>query len=79
MAGWRCWKCRKCWKCWKWLFLIEAVPSALLGAVILMFLGDGIATARWLGDGQRKLQQRRVDADRMQVEDHSALGAFRNP
>ncbi len=33
---------------WQWLFVIEAVPSILLGCVVLALLPDGPADARWL-------------------------------
>lgn len=64
---------------WKWLFLIEALPSVALGFVVLYFLDDGIAKARWLSDDQKRLLQRNIDQEASTVEDHSALGAFRNP
>ncbi|MGI4777112.1 MAG: MFS transporter [Janthinobacterium lividum] len=64
---------------WKWLFLIEAVPSVVLGVVVLLVLDDRISDARWLSDAEKKMLQRNIDADGAKVEDHSASGAFRNP
>ncbi len=63
---------------WKWLFLIEAIPSLLLGALVLRYLDDRIGDARWLSSDEKALLQRNLDADRSVVEDHSAWGAFRN-
>ena len=63
---------------WKWLFLIEAIPSLLLGAVVFFYLDDKITDARWLSADEKNLLQRNLDADREKIEDHSAFGAFRN-
>lgn len=35
-------------KNWQWLFLVEGVPSFLLGIVVLFYLPNGPATAKWL-------------------------------
>ncbi|MEI6642761.1 MAG: MFS transporter [Novosphingobium sp.] len=41
------------WRGWQWLFLIEAVPSIIVGIAFLLFLTDNLATARWLNDTER--------------------------
>lgn len=38
---------------WHWLFLLEGLPTVLLGVVCLMFLTDRPAQARWLDERQR--------------------------
>ncbi len=63
---------------WKWLYLIEAVPSLVLGVVVLAYLDDRIDTSKWLDANQRALLARNVAADQERIENHSALGAFRN-
>ncbi|MBV9889882.1 MAG: MFS transporter, partial [Rhizobacter sp.] len=63
---------------WKWLFLIEALPSVILGFVVMGLLDDRIAKAKWLRDDEKRMLQRNVDAEGAQIEDHSVLGAFRN-
>ncbi|MBP1205980.1 D-galactonate transporter [Duganella sp. 1411] len=43
---------------WQWLFLLEGVPSMLIGVWTLFYLDDGIRSARWLGeDDKRQLEQ----------------------
>jgi D-galactonate transporter len=64
---------------WKWLFLIEAIPSVVLGVVVLLVLNDRIADARWLSADEKRILQKNIDADNVHIEDHSAFGAFRNP
>ena len=63
---------------WKWLFVLEAVPSILLGLMVLVYLNDKISDATWLSAEQKAMLQRNIDADSAHIEDHSALGAFRN-
>jgi ACS family tartrate transporter-like MFS transporter len=38
---------------WQWLFLAEGIPSILLGVVVLRYLTDRPADARWLPAAQR--------------------------
>lgn len=38
---------------WQWLFLLEALPSIVLGALFLLLLPDGPRKARWLTDEER--------------------------
>ncbi len=64
---------------WKWLFLIEAIPSVILGIVVLVVLNDKIADAKWLSSDEKKMLQKNIDADGVHMEDHSAAGAFKNP
>jgi MFS family permease len=40
---------------WQWLFLIEGLPSVLLGLACLRILPDGPDQARWLSDNERRI------------------------
>lgn len=44
-------------KGWQWMFLIEAIPTIVLGFVVLMVLPDGPADAKWLDDGEKRWLQ----------------------
>lgn len=39
---------------WQWLFLLETIPSLLLGLVTLVYLPDTPAQASWLADDEKK-------------------------
>ena len=58
---------------WQWLFLLEGLPSSLLGVAVLACLADGPAQARWLS-----LQQRAWLASRLDQE-HPAVTAYVSP
>ena len=38
---------------WQWLFLLQGLPTVVLGVVIAFLLSDGVDTAPWLDDRQR--------------------------
>jgi|SRR5579871_4110878 len=38
---------------WQWLFLLEGLPSVLLGFVVLWRMPDRPSKARWLSDGEK--------------------------
>ncbi|CAG2132915.1 MFS transporter [Ralstonia mannitolilytica] len=61
---------------WKWLFLIEALPSLVLGIAILFYLDNGIAQAKWLTDAEKALLERNVAGDNAQKTAHGSVGAF---
>ena len=63
---------------WKWLFILEAAPSIFLGVMVLFYMNDKISDATWLSPEQKAMLQRNIEADGAHIEDHSALGAFRN-
>jgi ACS family 4-hydroxyphenylacetate permease-like MFS transporter len=43
---------------WRWLFLIEGLPSVLLGFITYFYLSDGPAKAKWLSDVEKAALQR---------------------
>lgn len=63
---------------WKWLFLIEGVPAALLGFVVLAFLPDGPHDARWLSPAEREAVAARLAAE-PEPDHHAVWPALRDP
>uniref|UniRef100_E6PMM7 Putative tartrate transporter n=1 Tax=mine drainage metagenome TaxID=410659 RepID=E6PMM7_9ZZZZ len=64
---------------WQWLFLLEGAPAMVLGVVVLLFLDNGIAQARWLTGAEKTLLQERI-ASEAQTKTHvSALQAMASP
>jgi ACS family tartrate transporter-like MFS transporter len=52
---------------WQWLFLLEGMPAVVLGFVVLGYLTDEPAHAKWLD-----AHERRWLAERMATEQHAA-------
>lgn len=48
---------------WQWLFLVEGLPTVLLGFVLYRMLPDKPASAPWLNDAEKRLVQSVLDAD----------------
>ncbi len=61
---------------WQWLFLIEALPSLVLGFCVLAYLDNGIAKAKWLSADEKALLQRNIAADASTVTAHRFRDGF---
>jgi MFS transporter, ACS family, tartrate transporter len=67
---------------WKWIFILEAVPTVLLGIGVLFYLTDRPAQASWLTAEEKAWLIGRLEAERHAVEAHgkfSMLQALFNP
>ncbi|MFB8828446.1 MFS transporter [Azotobacter sp. CWF10] len=67
---------------WQWMFLIQGLPTVLLGVLAIFMLSDGFAHARWLNDDERRLLEadRRADeASKPQGVSDSFAAVLRNP
>jgi MFS family permease len=51
------------WAGWQWLFLLEGLPSVIVGVGVLFYLRNGIHDAPWLSDQEKGLLQARLDAE----------------
>jgi ACS family tartrate transporter-like MFS transporter len=58
---------------WQWLFLIETIPSLVLGGVTLWILPDVPAQARWLSDAERRWLGETLSAETPGAAARSAL------
>jgi len=54
---------------WQWLFIIEGLPSCLLGLIAYRYLSDGPHQANWLTD-----EERRIIVDDLESDHKSATG-----
>lgn len=54
-------------KGWQWLFLLEGIPSVLLGVVVWFYLDDTPAKAKWLTDEEKASLQAMMEADKLQL------------
>ena len=67
------------WAGWQWMFIIEAVPSVVLGIVILFVLNNGISAASWLSNDEKAILQANIERDGRDVPSHSLRDGFTNP
>ena len=40
---------------WQWMFLVEGLPSVVLGVIVFFYLDDKPADAKWLSDSEKKI------------------------
>jgi len=63
---------------WQWMFLIEAVPSIVLGVMVLLYLDNGIDKAKWLSPAEKALLTRNIAADQGTTAAHRLRDGFTN-
>jgi D-galactonate transporter len=63
---------------WQWLFLLEGLPSVLIGIWTLFYLDDGIRAARWLSEDDKQRLERAIAEDRQQQHSMSLAQLFRS-
>lgn len=66
---------------WRWLFLVEGVPSVLLGVVVLFYLPNGPDDATWLSPAERALLKAQLVEEAINRPAHGEglLGALAHP
>ena len=67
---------------WQWMFLLQGVPTVLLGGLAIYLLSDSFANAKWLGAHERAVLEadHRLDADSKPASStDSLLAVFKNP
>ncbi len=60
---------------WQWLFLLEALPAAVLGVATLLYLDDGIRSARWLSESEKQLLEAGIARETQHKAAHASLRA----
>ncbi|MCG2586828.1 MFS transporter [Massilia sp. TS11] len=61
---------------WQWLFLLEGLPSIVLGVAVLLWLDDRIADARWLTPAEQQLLTQAVAAEARAIAPRSLRATF---
>jgi len=51
---------------WQWMFLLQGIPTVLLGFLVYVLLNDGIAQAKWLTTEEKQLLRADLDEDERQ-------------
>ena len=64
---------------WQWLFLVEAIPAILLGAVIYLFLDNRVVEAKWLSEKERATVASEIQAEAVSKTHVSIRSVFTSP
>lgn len=63
---------------WQWMFLLEALPSVLIGVIVYFYLDDRIVDAKWLTADERELLSRRIAEEDEHKEHMPVLQVLKN-
>jgi D-galactonate transporter len=66
------------WAGWQWMFLLEGIPSIVVGVCVFFYLDDSIAQAKWLSNAEKKLLIDNISRDEGARTDHSLMQVFSN-
>lgn len=64
---------------WQWMFLVEAVPSLLLGVATLAFLQDRVIDASWLGQPEKDFIASQIAAEADEKHEATLSQTFSDP
>jgi len=64
---------------WQWMFLVEAVPSLLLGVATLIFLQDRVIDAAWLEPDEKAFIARQIAAEADEKLEATLAQTFSDP
>ncbi len=64
---------------WQWLFLLEGLPSVLIGIWVIFYLDDTIEKSKWLDAGEKALLAKNIAADNVGKTAQSASQGLKNP
>jgi len=69
-------------KGWQAMYVLEAIPTVLIGVAVFFYLTDKVEDARWLAPEERRWLGDRMAGERQQIESQhgvSILGSFLDP
>jgi D-galactonate transporter len=64
------------WFGWQWMFVIEAIPTVLVGLLVLAILKDSVQDANWLTQGEKNLVKQELAQDNQHKEGHASVKEF---
>lgn len=67
------------WAGWQWLFLLEGLPTILVGLFVFWYLDDRVQHAKWLTESEKALLGENITADSKSAAHSSFASAIRDP
>ncbi len=64
------------WFGWQWMFVIEAIPTVLVGLLVLAVLKDSVQDANWLTQDEKNLVKQELAQDNQHKEGHGSVKEF---
>ncbi|MCS0589176.1 MFS transporter [Massilia norwichensis] len=64
---------------WQWVFVLEAIPTIILGAMAWFYLDDKVSDAKWLDEREKSLIEHELAQDKQGTHLHSLRDGLVNP
>jgi sugar phosphate permease len=64
---------------WQWVFVLEAIPTIILGCMAWFYLDDKVADAKWLHDSEKSLIEHELNQDKQGGHLHNLRDGLVNP
>lgn len=64
------------WFGWQWMFVIEAIPTVIVGLLVLAILKDSVQDANWLTQDEKNLVKQELAQDNQHKEGHASVKEF---
>ncbi|MBI6750932.1 MFS transporter [Pseudomonas syringae] len=64
---------------WQWLFVIEGIPTILVGVAAYLYLTDRIEDAKWLRDDEKGILRHNIDQEAAGKQLHKMMDGLANP
>ncbi|HCW5627065.1 TPA: MFS transporter [Acinetobacter baumannii] len=64
------------WFGWQWMFVIEAIPTVLVGLLVLAVLKDSVQDANWLTQDEKNLVKQELAQDNQHKEGRASVKEF---
>lgn len=64
---------------WQWLFVIEGVPTILVGVAAFFYLTDRIEDAKWLSADEKEILRHNIDQEAAGKHLHKMMDGLANP
>ncbi|WP_342371582.1 MFS transporter [Acinetobacter sp. D009] len=64
------------WFGWQWMFVIEAIPTVLVGLLVRAVLKDSVQDANWLTQDEKNLVKQELAQDNQHKEGHASVKEF---
>ena len=58
---------------WQWMFVLEAVPAVIMGLGVLVYLDDGIRSAKWLSEDEKRVLESHIENESKTKVAHPSL------
>ncbi len=64
------------WHGWQWMFVLEAIPTVVVGLLVLAILKDSVSDANWLTDDEKSLVKKEIAEDNQHKQGHGSIKDF---